>query len=113
MGTGWPRNTLVPDHSVPGHQLVRFTRAVQRQQCNPAPTAVLHVHGGVLHGSPFASAGKRLETGISHAVRDIGKTRGSAQTSSPYGAVGTMMILSQLLWETLLEEFRWPRRAVE
>ena len=24
-----------------------------------------------------------------------------------------MMILSQLLWETLLEEFRWPRRTVE
>jgi hypothetical protein len=24
-----------------------------------------------------------------------------------------MMVLSQLLWETLLEEFRWPRRAVE
>jgi hypothetical protein len=24
-----------------------------------------------------------------------------------------MLILSQLLWETLLEEFRWPRRAVE
>jgi hypothetical protein len=54
-----------------------------------------------------------LAPGLSHAGGNLVATSGGITAAALPGVVRIVIVLSQLIWENLLDEFRWPRSPFE